>query len=298
MPIFTSKFSPNRSLIGNFLASVARKKDEAKSEPEKARTDSAQPSQDRLELSGQAPASQPVPASPADAARLQTPAIPTQAQEASSVRPETPAIAQPQAQDNPADRPANPLETIQNRADNARAEKALLAVARENEAAAESVQSEESAPESLAGGLPQVSAETRTAESQGNLTALATRIAEQRAERTADQPASAPPPREAQKAELQGNLKTIATGLQADAVEENRRNSEQTAQTQETASRRDQQRALRDNQSDIQALQSDRRRMEQETQRADQAIRQLQSENARLRNRASNVGTTLDLLAV
>ena len=76
MPIFTSKFSPNRSLIGNFLASVARKKDEVKSEQEKARTDSTQPSQDRLELTGQVSAAQQALANSPSAARLQTSATP------------------------------------------------------------------------------------------------------------------------------------------------------------------------------------------------------------------------------
>lgn len=121
------------------------------------------------------------------------------------------------------------------------------------------------------------------------------------------EPAIAPPPivsidetRETQEQELRQDLQTIATGLRTDADIEGRRNAEIAARNADAASGRNQRQEVQQNQREIQSLQAERRQAQQEAQSADQSIRQLQTQNRRIQANSSgtrSTGNALDLLS-
>jgi len=122
-------------------------------------------------------------------------------------------------------------------------------------------------------------------------------LREQRLELVSNFEPPEPPAREDQQAELRKDLQTISSGLQADAVIENQRAVEETARGSEVAVEREQRQTVRANQTEVRNIQASKRQLNQEAQRADQAIRQLQSESARLKNSAPTSGTALNVLA-
>lgn len=106
--------------------------------------------------------------------------------------------------------------------------------------------------------------------------------------------------RETQEQELRRDLRIIATGLRTDAAIEGRRNAEIATHNADVASGRNQRQEVQQNQREIQSLQAERRQAQQEAQRADQSIRQLQTKNRRIQANSSGTGSTgnaLDLLS-
>ena len=107
-------------------------------------------------------------------------------------------------------------------------------------------------------------------------------------------------PREIQEQDLQKDLQAISSGLQADAAIESRRNVETATQNAQRTEVRSQRQEVRDNQNEIRSLQSERRQLQQDVQKTDQAIRQMQNRNSQLQNSTNSsagTGTSLDILA-
>lgn len=326
MPIFTSRFSQERSLVGAFLPAKPKATEDTKSRQEDPRNNSASPSdaqrsQDRLELTGtqtlvsiaqarantqtannrtETETAQQSPAIRVDVSSLRTsqPKFPTtaslpQTTQASnalslSVTSQTERVRSNQnaAQSTATGR----LDALIKRLEAQRTDQVQQANQKENGAAVQSA--------SQASANAKTSAENVEATPSSpadRLDALIEELQKQKKEQEA-QPLAVPP-REEQKAALQSNLQSISTGLQKDATIESRRNAEQTARNTDVVAERQQQVTIRNNQTEIRSLQSSQRSLEQETQRTNQAIRQLQSENARLRTSSSSSGTTLDILA-
>jgi hypothetical protein len=111
--------------------------------------------------------------------------------------------------------------------------------------------------------------------------------------------ASVVEPREEQERTLRQDVQSIATGLRQDAAIESQRTAAQTAQTANAAANRGQRQEARANQREIQSLQTERRQSQQDVQRTDQAIRQLQTRTNRINTSSPqpNAGNALDLLA-
>ena len=332
MPIFTSRFSPERSLVGAFLSPQSKVANDAESKNEKRQTDSASSSRssqakDRLEITGrqQAETAQvrtseqtvEVRARETGQKNTQQLSLRRAVREASvaitrtnlspSAEEPTPSVNAtddvsnaPQNQDASESALPTRLEALVDRLGGLRIERALQAIQNENAQAAQTA-----GPEPLEALLDQVE--------QSEQPAVAPPVAielEQEAQ-AIDRPerinqlveqlqkqAPTAPERDVQEADLRRNLKTIATGLQADAAIESRRNIEQTAQNAEVSTQRQQQDTVRDNQTEIRSLQGSRRSLQQEVQKADQAIRQLQSETSRMQNNTpSAAGSGLDILA-
>ena len=349
MPIFISRYAPDRSLVGNFLFTRTREMTEEDEATQgrgqnftSSRTDAAKaprPGEDRVELSQSTPA-----------AATRPPTRAGQAESGNATPPSESGGVEPGVSDSGSAQQAltlaiqqenrtafqsatqarvqtfltrvtiptqaeTPAATGQVDVDTAVAE---LAIERENTAALQSTQ--ELDPGAIAQALDLRGDETLLqagAEPNEAAPAAAGPPAETPVPPVAENPVtldeagqegalqSAPPipepiPREIQEQELQRDLQTISTGLQADAAIEGRRNAELSARNAERSAAQNDRQEVRDNQSEINAIQSERRRMMQEVQRADQAIRQLQSRSARLQNganRTSNAGTSLDLLA-
>ena len=97
--------------------------------------------------------------------------------------------------------------------------------------------------------------------------------------------------RGAQEQTLREGLQTIASGLRADAAIETRQNVEATARNTQAAARVQGRREVQQNQRDIQSLQSERRSAQQELRSADQAIRQLQSRNTQIQSGSNQQAT-------
>ena len=339
MPIFTSRFSPERSLIGTFLSPRSQETEDAESRATGRRTNSAStsrtpPGEDRLDLTGaqqtersvtRARTSDQTPEtrtgeSPENRqvarqfglqralrettqarASLQTSAEPTPIPaETEAAPPANTTLAIARENDEASQRvaPAR-LEALNNRLAEIRIDIARQAVQNENGLAAQNA-----APERLQNLVAQT-AETplaapaedtdesplSTTRNEGNAERLTDNV-----ERRQQQPV-APPERGEQEADLRRDLQSIATGLRADAAMESQRAVEQTARATESAVQNEQRSTVRENQTEIRSLQASRRQLQQDTQRADQAIRQLQNENARLKNGATAPTTTIDILA-
>ena len=347
MPIFISRYAPDRSLVGNFLftrTSGRTEEDEAAQgrgqNPRSSRTDAAQaikPGEDRVELSQSSPVDATRPPSQAGQTDSRTAAptpesggaVPGASDAGTAQQALTLAIQQENrtaSQSATQARVYTLLTRAPIQAETAAATKrvdvgtavAELAVERENVAALQSAQTrdpsaaaqaldlpgdesplaegtEPNGAASVAAGPPTETPVPQVAENQ----VTQVEAGQEGALRSAP-PVLEPIPREIQEQELQRDLQTISTGLQADAAIEGRRNAELATRNSERTTAQNDRREVRDNQSEVNALQSERRRMMQDVQRTDQAIRQLQSRSARLQNGAngtSSSGTSLDLLA-
>ncbi len=329
MPIFTSRFSQEKSLIGTFLLTQSRKTDDAESRTENRNTNSAstqnaQQSQDRLELTGNQQTTVAV-----AQARATTQAIKSRSETVSTqtaFRIDIGALRESLRiipSESPTQIQLSPdlsetVQTEQARSNQEAAENAIpdrlktlvdqLETLRTDQASAQEENTVEStvtdvpeqtteASEDSANTQPTDPVETNaeTAPSSGPVSQL-NALVEQLSTQPQEQGVQAPPAREEQKAELQNSLKTISTGLQKDAAIENQRTAKETTRNTEITAQRQQRTAIRDNQGEIRNLQTSQRSLDQEVQRTNQAIRQLQSENARLRNTSTESGTTLNLL--
>lgn len=316
MPIFVSRFSPERSLLGNFFTSRTPAT-EASEEPENGRatvrnTNSAQgldraPSQQNRTTT-EAARSAPEPTAPErdassqdigtdsitllDQLRLRRSATSLVREDGGSAEPVQDPPSADVAQGN-----VGPL--------------AELLTALVEEITADDPQEVETTADTPTDLVESVSVENQQANEAAATERLEVLIDALRTGEAADAGAAAfqPPPtpaappaletREEQERTLREDLQTIATGLRQDAAIEGQRAAEQTARTAAAATDRNQQTEVRENQREIQSLQTDRRQAQQDAQRADQAIRQLQTRNNRIQSSASqpNAGNALDLLA-
>lgn len=350
MPIYTSRFSAERSLVGKFVTSRPPETEDAESREKNRRTNSAQSrtSQqalvaDRLDISNRQQASfaatlvrsseQPAETRAetrvADQQSTRQLALRKASQEAvvarsnllsSSeenilpIRPSAPEEiqSQPNTQQTTLTQEnfnalqsalTNRLDALVEQLSDIRTEQSVGANQQENTAAAQSA-----APEPLA-ALAEATAEVATptatpiteddvvVEVEAEIEAQIDQLRDQRLELISTFVPPEPPAREEQQAELRSDLKTISSGLQADAAIENQRTVEETERNTEVAIEREQRDTVRSNEREINNLQTSRRQLDQEAQRTDQAIRQLQSETARLKNGASSSGTSVNILA-
>ena len=323
MPIFVSRFSPERSLIGNFLSP----RTPAREVQERAETDL------RVAPTGNGGNS----AQRGDRVR---PAENRSAPDAARSTPDNTASAQDATSQNIRPDSLTLLDQLRLRRNAAN----LVAEIRQSVGSAEPIQDPPAESETAAGGAGPLAErltalveelasdgpgevdapteaspdliETVSAENQqANATAATERLEVLiDALQTSDtvevgaasiQPTALPAvptaiePREEQERTLRQDVQTIATGLRQDAAIEGQRAAEQTARTSNAAADRGQRQEVRDNQREIQSLQTDRRSSQQDAQRADQAIRQLQTRNNRIQSSAPqpNAGNSLDLLA-
>ncbi len=341
MPIFISPFSPERSLVGNFL-STRSQKNSGDSEPASAqkrqantpKTEAArgldQP-QDRLDLSQPQTASAPEetrtgnPTGTDSTSRVpgtetsrttqtsenSTPAQQTRTAEAGN----TSARAS-----EPKEKSSNPLflRLDQNLSSNASgrttsgissAGNFLASLQQENRDAARSAIS--TRLDALVSRLEQNrQAEETRAEEEIQIQATEPETAApETATREASEPKTSPQqvqqtieplPREIQEQELQRNLQSISSGLQADAATESRRTAEAIGQKTQQATAQNQTEQIQENRTEVQSLQGERRQLQQDIQEKDQAIRQIQNQIARLQSSGSqtrNSGSQLDILA-
>lgn len=324
MPIFTSRFSQEKSLIGTFLSTQSRKTDNAESRTENRNTNSAstqnaQQSQDRLELTGnqqttvavaqsrattQAIKSRSETVAAQTAFRIDIGALreslriipsesPTQIQLSAGLSETVQADQASANQEAAQSTTPNRLETLVDQLENLRTDQASAQEENVVESTVTDVPEQTEEPANTQTTPVETNAETVPPSGPvSQLNALVEKLSTQRNE----QAVQAQPAREEQKAELQNSLKSISTGLQKDAAIENQRTAKETARNTEITAQRQQRTTIRDNQDEIRNLQTSQRSLEQEVQRTNQAIRQLQSENARLRNSNTESGTTLDLL--
>ena len=319
MPIFVSRFSPERSLIGNFLSS----RTPAREVQERAETD--------LRVAPTANGGNS--AQRGDRVR---PAENRSAPDAARSTPDNTASEQDATSQNITPDSLTLLDQLRLRRNAAN----LVAEIRESVGSAEPIQDPPAESETAGGGAGPLAErltalveelasdgpggvvapteaspdliETASAENQQANEAAATERLEvlidalQTSDTAAVGAAAVPPatptviqPREEQERTLRQDVQTIATGLRQDAAIEGQRSAEQTARTSNAAADRGQRQEVRDNQREIQSLQTDRRSSQQDVQRADQAIRQLQTRNNRIQSSAPqpNAGNSLDLLA-
>jgi hypothetical protein len=349
MPIYTSRFSAERSLVGKFVTSRPPETEDAESREKTRRKDNAQSraSQqapaDRLEISNrqqakfaatlvrssEQPAETRAENNVADQQTTRQLALRKASQEAvvarsnllSSteenilpIRPSAPESAQSPSntqQTTLTQENFNALQSaLTNRLDalveqlsDIRTEQSVEANQQENTIAAQSA-----APEPLV-ALAEATADVATpaatpiteddvaVEVEAQLEAQIDQLRDTRLELISTFVPPEPPAREEQQAELRSDLQTISSGLQADAAIENQRTVEETERNTEVAIEREQRDTVRSNEREISTLQTSRRRLDQEAQRTDQAIRQLQSETARLKNGAPSSGTSVNILA-
>ena len=324
MPIFTSRFSPEKSLVGTFLSPRSRETDDAESRKEKRQTDSASTfrASDRLEIAGRQQAETVQVRSSKqttevraretgqqdarqlnlrralrEAGRLErTPSeVPTPLPVKST---DTPFNAPAAEENRDASESALPprLEALVSRLSDLRIERALQAIQNENADAAETA-----GPEPLKALVEQVGRNdqqgpTAVGPQEEESAVLHPERIDRLVERLQAQVAA--PEREIQEADLRRDLQTIASGLQADAAVGNQRNVAQPARKAEGSTQSENQNTIRENQTEIRSLQSNRRSLRQEAQRTEQAIRQLQNETSQLRNSGSAaVTTSIDILA-
>ena len=324
MPIFISRFSPERSLIGNFLSARSRAADEgeqAASKKQKQRTEAppvradreTEQQGDRVELSGGRTI--------ASSSSVVATTLATKTPESAAGKPAGEAAA-PQTAETTARE-----ETV---ASGARTSSTIalsmnvgLSIQAENRLAAASIavpgrlqdfvkrldtlrdiEGAEETPGEAAEGEDAAFAAVEVRLEGGAAAApedpAAPAVAETPTPLERGNPAPAEPlTREVQAEGLQQDVRTIASGLQSDAVIQSRLNAEQTARGAEQSARRGQRQEIRDNQTQIRSIQTERRQLQQEVQRADQAIRQLQNRNARMQGNSStpiNQATSLDIL--
>jgi hypothetical protein len=336
MPIFISRFAPDRSLVGNFLSTRGRR--EKGTEPKKAPQQ-----QDRLELSDRQTASPTAATTRANAPDTTSPVTATQApetqntgktQSASSRTPanlsisETVQLRRTKIQNSesfagsnasPTDTASSPLvlrlgqllggvKAVGSPDDEGSdGGDFLLSIQQENDSAATNATVERLGAfltrlDALNEPDEAVSADETAAEGLANTPEVPV-VAPEPADTELNPvvvPQAETVPREIQEQELQKDLQAISTGLQADAAIETRRNVGAAAQNAQRSGSRNQRQEVRENQTEIRSLQSDRRRMQQDVQKTDQAIRQIQSRNSQLQNSSTTsagTGTSLDILA-
>ncbi|MCZ6632887.1 MAG: hypothetical protein O7G87_05735 [bacterium] len=332
MPIFTSRFSPERSLLGTFLSTRSQRETEKRQRTESDPQAQNRPQVDRLELSDrpgertaevrttQVPETvnretQDVQVRVSDSRSFaQQLRLRRAAQEAveelqepdASTPPPEPTVTAPRSaaefrlrirQENQASVQSAAPDRLEGFLNGLTAfQNISTAILEENRAA-----SETAAPERLEAlfGTPINEAPTAEAVEPPPETPVEnTAVREANTLAVPLQLSSEPPSLNDQQEALREDLRTIANGLRTDAAIENRINVEQTAQTTARASRQQQRQEVQDNQNEIRSLQSSRRQVQQEIQQTDQAIRQLQNRNARLQNsQFSGSGSSLDILA-
>ena len=330
MPIFISRFSPERSLVGNFLAPRVRQTGNEGTDPQSrtrrgGRNRSTEVAQDRLELSQ----GQPAGASQATAQTsrtLEAPAAPSQSAQVSNAagaNVSTATATRSQAAQS-AGRPADEMEVpasntgsfvlnlgrrvlgaagVESETDGPGLANLVFAIREENLSAVEAADpdrlqalaTEMDTQAEEAAGVPAIESDADEAAALA-----ATRAAERAAVTATAPPVQEPVAREIQQQELQRDLQTIASGLRADAAIPNQRNVAQTERNVQQAAEEGRGTEVQENKSQIQSLQTERRQLQQDAQQADRAIRQLQNRNARLQsgpNGSTSSGTTLDLHA-
>lgn len=347
MPIFTSRFSSERSLVGNFVTSRTPEKEDAESREKTRSSNSAtsrtsqQATTDRLEITNRQQATsatslvrsseQPAEAraenrvadqqitrqltlrkasQEAVVARSNLRSFPEELPQAPSAVESIPGAPNTQrttlVQENFTalqSALSNRLDALVDQLSDIRTVQSTQANRQENQDAAQSAAPEplanlvQATTEPVASTIGPITDDGTAVDVGAQLKASIDQLREQRLELVSNFEPPEPPAREDQQAELRKDLQTISSGLQADAVIENQRAVEETARGSEVAAEREQRQTVRANQTEVRNIQASKRQLNQEAQRADQAIRQLQSESARLKNSAPTSGTALNVLA-
>jgi hypothetical protein len=325
MPIFVSRFSPERSLIGSFVAPGSRRNETpertATVQPTSAASSGTTPQgADRVELtrvSTETASTRSAPAISDPSAEVSTESTSSSVGSltlldqlrlrANSATPTQDSPADQPAVENPVDSPAPPSSVgVENRlgplAERLRALTDELAASRTEAPAA--------ATNPVV--VDDLVAENQSANSSAAEESLDSLITALQDEGTAVAVAAEPPvaeeptidvqavaaaiaehreetvaSRDTQDQTLREGLQSIATGLRADAAIESRQNVQETARNAEAASQVRSRREVQSNQREIQALQGDRRSAQQELRNADQSIRQLQSRNNRVQSEST-----------
>jgi hypothetical protein len=320
MPIFVSRFSPERSLIGSFLAPRARGRadEEAKdsrsetSGADRTRTEAAGARVEPPGLAQPSEARETAPASDTGAAPEAPPSALSAPPEEAEPSPLT-LLEQLRSRRNgfePAVPVRNASESVRNPTDAPEPRTAPGALTQRLSPLAQRLQSlsasftaslsaAASEPSPTPATVEALAAENQAASESADAGNLVSLVRALREEASAEEPSQPQVSREEQSETFRTGLREIAEGLRQDAEAEARQTRD-TPRTAEPGAASGQQRELQQNRQEIQSLQAERRRAQQDAQRADQAIRQLQSRNSRLQGesvRGADAGTSLDLLA-
>ncbi len=325
MPIFVSRFSPERSLIGSFITPGSRGKETPERVASRTQTSAASSGNtpqgaERVELTRVGRSqdlNSPVPteeSSPAAVSGSPSASIGSltlldqlrlRRSGANPIR-NNPAFEPDKAAENPVDSPTPPASVgVGNRlgllAERLRTLTEELA----------SNRNEAPAPQAGPAVVSDLVAENASANAAATEESLENLIVALQAEGTRVDGTGAPPAapeatintqaiaeaitqqaetvvtRDTQEQTLREGLQTIASGLRADAAIETRQNVEATARNAEAASQVRSRKEVQQNQRDIQSMQSSRRSAQQKVRSADQAIRQLQSRNTRIQSESN-----------